>query len=69
MASGEASLRMPVNPEWGITVGARHDKWDTHVPNASRIFSRDGARTDVILMADYAPLKEGGRMRSFFLGG
>ncbi len=61
VASGEASLRMPVNPEWGVSVGARHDKWDTHVPNASRILSRDGSRTDVVVMADYAPLKEGGQ--------
>lgn len=59
VASGEASLRMPVNPEWGVTVGARHDNWDTNVPNASRVLSRDGSRTDVMVMADYVPVKEG----------
>ncbi len=61
VTSAEASLRLPVGEEWGASVGVRHDDWDTRVANASPTLSRTGARTDVILMADYAPLREGGQ--------
>lgn len=60
VTSAEASLRMPVQEHWGLTVGVRQDDWDTRVVNASPTLSRDGARTDVLLMADYTPPREGG---------
>jgi len=60
VTSAEASLRVPVHEDWGVTVGVRQDNWDTRVANASTTLSRDGNRTDLMVMADYAPPKEGG---------
>lgn len=57
----EAAVRQAVNPEWDVVVGARADDRSNVVPNASRILSETGSRTDVQVRAEYRPELGGGR--------
>jgi outer membrane protein OmpA-like peptidoglycan-associated protein len=61
--SQEIAFRYKLNPEWGVSLGARHDKLKTaeseagEVVNASPTLSRNGGRSDGVLRVDYRPLK------------
>lgn len=58
-SSAEAALRHKLNPEWGVSLGLRHDKRDTLTANASPTLSQTGARSDLIVRLDYHPLADG----------
>jgi outer membrane protein OmpA-like peptidoglycan-associated protein len=58
-SSAEAALRHKLNPEWGVSVGLRHDNRNTLVANASPTLSQNGARNDLIVRLDYHPLADG----------
>ncbi|MEJ1959119.1 MAG: OmpA family protein [Nitrosomonadales bacterium] len=57
----EVGLKHSLTDQWALTLGARHDDMTTLIANASPILSEDGARTDVVMRADYQPLKTGGK--------
>lgn len=59
--NAELGLRHKLGEEWAVTAGVRHDKRHMKVANASPTLSQNGARTDLQLRADYAPLKDGGK--------
>lgn len=61
ISAAEVDLSVPLGREWTVSAGVRRDDWETRIPNASPTLSQDGVRTDIILMADYAPLKDDGK--------
>jgi outer membrane protein OmpA-like peptidoglycan-associated protein len=51
----EGALHHQINSRWAIALGARHDDRNLRSANASSFLSEAGARTDVVLRADYTP--------------
>ncbi|HEV7442569.1 MAG TPA: OmpA family protein, partial [Steroidobacteraceae bacterium] len=51
----EAAMHYQVDDHWGVSAGARHDKRDNALPNASTLLSQNGERTDAIARLDYKP--------------
>lgn len=60
-SNAELGLRHRLGEEWAVSSGVRHDKRQLKVANASPTLSQNGARTDLQVRADYAPLKDGGK--------
>lgn len=61
--NAELGLRHQLTEEWAVSAGVRHDKRHMKVANviASPTLAQNGARTDLLVRADYAPLKDGGQ--------
>lgn len=61
--SQEVAVRYKLNPEWGVSAGARRDDLQSStlgaLANASPTLSRNGERSDAVLRLDYRPLKPG----------
>jgi len=62
--STELALRQKIDPEWGVSIGLRHDNRNNDgtagtVVNASPILNQIGSRNDMIVRVDFQPLKDG----------
>lgn len=59
----EAAVRVKMTPEWGVSVGVRHDEREnmalSATPTASPLLNQYGKRNDMIVRFDYRPLADG----------
>lgn len=60
-SNGEVAVRRKLDEEWALALGMRHDNRVTRIANASPTLSQNGARTDVVVRAEYRPDREGGQ--------
>ena len=60
-SNGEVAVRRKLDEEWALALGMRHDNRVTRIANASPTLSQNGARTDVVVRAEYRPDRAGGQ--------
>ena len=51
----EAAVHVQLNPNWGVSVGGRHDDRRSDTALASSLLSQNGERTDAVVRVDYKP--------------